>query len=157
MTDVLVILINTSYCTVWWGRSSWCGFCGKNSQESTRNLWHSCPERDDQQLHGSRSFVEGESKITSSSTLFKQLRPWTDESVNRHGFELYSNLRIVSRRAQEKKWEFPFVFLWVQEPARLWEKMLLSLEVAGGEPGVEGEEVVPLAKENIATPWVKPG
>ncbi|KAG2676912.1 hypothetical protein I3760_12G073700 [Carya illinoinensis] len=37
-------------------------------------------------------------------------------------------------------------------PARLWEKMLLSLGVAGGEPGIEGEEIAPLAKENVATP-----
>ncbi|GKV04047.1 hypothetical protein SLEP1_g16261 [Rubroshorea leprosula] len=37
-------------------------------------------------------------------------------------------------------------------PSRLWEKMLLSLEVAGSEPGVEGEEIAPLAKENVATP-----
>ncbi|KAK3429564.1 hypothetical protein EUGRSUZ_E01068 [Eucalyptus grandis] len=37
-------------------------------------------------------------------------------------------------------------------PAGLWEKMLLGLDIAGGEPGVEGEEVAPLAKENIATP-----
>lgn len=45
-----------------------------------------------------------------------------------------------------------FVSPWVQEPASLWEKMLLSLDVAGSEPGVEGEEVAPLAKENVATP-----
>ncbi|KAK8512010.1 hypothetical protein V6N13_073845 [Hibiscus sabdariffa] len=37
-------------------------------------------------------------------------------------------------------------------PSRSWEKMLLSLDVAGGEPGIEGEEIAPLAKENIATP-----
>ncbi|KAG6633833.1 granule-bound starch synthase 1, chloroplastic/amyloplastic-like [Carya illinoinensis] len=37
-------------------------------------------------------------------------------------------------------------------PARLWEKMLLTLGVAGGEPGIEGEEIAPLAKENVATP-----
>jgi granule-bound starch synthase len=37
-------------------------------------------------------------------------------------------------------------------PAKLWEKMVLSLEVAGSEPGVEGEEIAPLAKENVATP-----
>ncbi|KAK8983895.1 hypothetical protein V6N11_009677 [Hibiscus sabdariffa] len=37
-------------------------------------------------------------------------------------------------------------------PSKLWEKILLSLEVAGSEPGVEGEEIAPLAKENIATP-----
>ncbi|XP_021650623.2 granule-bound starch synthase 1, chloroplastic/amyloplastic [Hevea brasiliensis] len=37
-------------------------------------------------------------------------------------------------------------------PARLWEKILLDLEVVGSEPGIEGEEVAPLAKENVATP-----
>jgi granule-bound starch synthase len=37
-------------------------------------------------------------------------------------------------------------------PARLWEKMLLSLNVAGSEPGIEGDEIAPLAKENVATP-----
>lgn len=37
-------------------------------------------------------------------------------------------------------------------PAKLWEKMLLSLGVAGSEAGVESEEVAPLAKENVATP-----
>lgn len=40
----------------------------------------------------------------------------------------------------------------MQGPATLWEKVLLSLEVAGSEPGIEGEEIAPLAKENIATP-----
>ncbi|XP_048230632.1 granule-bound starch synthase 1, chloroplastic/amyloplastic [Ricinus communis] len=42
-------------------------------------------------------------------------------------------------------------FSW-KGPARLWEKMLLGLEVAGSEPGIEGEEIAPLAKENVATP-----
>lgn len=37
-------------------------------------------------------------------------------------------------------------------PAKLWEKMLLSLGVAGSEPGIEAEETVPIAKENVATP-----
>ncbi|XP_040988598.1 granule-bound starch synthase 1, chloroplastic/amyloplastic-like isoform X2 [Juglans microcarpa x Juglans regia] len=37
-------------------------------------------------------------------------------------------------------------------PARLWEKMLLGLEVSGSEPGIEGEEISPLAKENVAAP-----
>ncbi|KAJ6727755.1 GRANULE-BOUND STARCH SYNTHASE 1 CHLOROPLASTIC/AMYLOPLASTIC [Salix koriyanagi] len=37
-------------------------------------------------------------------------------------------------------------------PARLWEKMLLSLNVAGSEAGTEGDEIAPLDKENIATP-----
>ncbi|KAH9606713.1 hypothetical protein KSS87_003777 [Heliosperma pusillum] len=37
-------------------------------------------------------------------------------------------------------------------PALKWEEALLSLEVAGSEPGVEGEEIAPLAKENVPTP-----
>ncbi|KAK8585992.1 hypothetical protein V6N13_130518 [Hibiscus sabdariffa] len=37
-------------------------------------------------------------------------------------------------------------------PAKMWEKLLLSLEVAGGEPGDDGEEIAPLAMENVATP-----
>lgn len=37
-------------------------------------------------------------------------------------------------------------------PAKVWEKLLLSLEVAGSEPGIEGDEIAPLAKENVATP-----
>nr|AFI42550.1 granule-bound starch synthase I [Zea mays subsp. mays] len=37
-------------------------------------------------------------------------------------------------------------------PAKNWENVLLSLGVAGGEPGVEGEEIAPLAKENVAAP-----
>ncbi|KAG6688145.1 hypothetical protein I3842_11G109500 [Carya illinoinensis] len=42
-------------------------------------------------------------------------------------------------------------FSW-KGPARLWEKMLMSLEVSGSEPGIEGEEIAPLAKENVAAP-----
>ncbi|XP_048127912.1 granule-bound starch synthase 1, chloroplastic/amyloplastic-like isoform X3 [Rhodamnia argentea] len=37
-------------------------------------------------------------------------------------------------------------------PAKNWERLLLSLEVAGSEPGVDGEEIAPQAKENVATP-----
>lgn len=40
----------------------------------------------------------------------------------------------------------------MQEPAKLWEKLLLDLEVAGSQPGIDGEEVAPLAKENVPTP-----
>jgi granule-bound starch synthase len=40
----------------------------------------------------------------------------------------------------------------MQGPAKLWEKMLLSLDVSGSEPGIEEEEIAPLAKENVATP-----
>ena len=39
-----------------------------------------------------------------------------------------------------------------QKPAKKWEDALLSLGVEGAEPGVEGEEVAPYAKENVATP-----
>jgi granule-bound starch synthase len=37
-------------------------------------------------------------------------------------------------------------------PALLWEKFLLSMEVAGNETGIEAEEIAPLAKENVPTP-----
>ncbi|KAL6606576.1 hypothetical protein ACP70R_042229 [Stipagrostis hirtigluma subsp. patula] len=37
-------------------------------------------------------------------------------------------------------------------PAKNWENVLLSLGVAGGEPGIEGEEIAPLARENVAAP-----
>ncbi|XP_072986292.1 granule-bound starch synthase 1b, chloroplastic/amyloplastic-like [Typha latifolia] len=37
-------------------------------------------------------------------------------------------------------------------PAKKWEEELLCLGVAGSEPGNDGEEIAPLAKENIATP-----
>lgn len=42
-------------------------------------------------------------------------------------------------------------FSW-KDPARKWEEFLLSLQVAGSEPGEEGEEIAPLAKANVATP-----
>ncbi|KAK6162232.1 hypothetical protein DH2020_002073 [Rehmannia glutinosa] len=37
-------------------------------------------------------------------------------------------------------------------PAKKWEKVLLSLGVTGSEAGIEGDEIAPLAKENVATP-----
>ncbi|XP_028549213.1 granule-bound starch synthase 1b, chloroplastic/amyloplastic [Dendrobium catenatum] len=37
-------------------------------------------------------------------------------------------------------------------PSKQWEQVLLSLEVADSEPGSEGEEIAPLAKENVAAP-----
>lgn len=37
-------------------------------------------------------------------------------------------------------------------PAKKWEQLLLSLDVAGSEPGIDGEEIAPLSKENVATP-----
>ncbi|KAF9602975.1 hypothetical protein IFM89_032978 [Coptis chinensis] len=42
-------------------------------------------------------------------------------------------------------------FSW-KGPAKVWEETLLSLEVSGSEPGIEGEEIAPLAMENVATP-----
>ncbi|PKA59986.1 Granule-bound starch synthase 1, chloroplastic/amyloplastic [Apostasia shenzhenica] len=37
-------------------------------------------------------------------------------------------------------------------PAKKWEEVLLSLGVAGSEAGADGEEIAPLAKENVAAP-----
>ncbi|KAG4379623.1 hypothetical protein GLYMA_16G018500v4 [Glycine max] len=37
-------------------------------------------------------------------------------------------------------------------PAKKWEEVLLSLGVPGSEPGSDGEEIAPQAKENVATP-----
>lgn len=37
-------------------------------------------------------------------------------------------------------------------PSKNWEELLLSLGPAGCQPGIEGEEIAPLAKENVATP-----
>lgn len=39
-----------------------------------------------------------------------------------------------------------------QGPAKKWEEVLLSLGVPGSEPGIDGEEIAPLSKENVATP-----
>lgn len=44
------------------------------------------------------------------------------------------------------------MFFMGQGPAKKWEETLLNLGVAGGEPGIDGEEIAPLAKENVATP-----
>ncbi|CAL9052179.1 unnamed protein product [Musa banksii] len=37
-------------------------------------------------------------------------------------------------------------------PAKKWEQFLLSLGAANSEPGIDGEEVAPLAVENVAAP-----
>lgn len=37
-------------------------------------------------------------------------------------------------------------------PAKKWEEVLLNLGVPGSQPGIDGEEIAPLAKENVATP-----
>lgn len=42
--------------------------------------------------------------------------------------------------------------LWWQGPAKKWEEILLGLGVEGSEPGIDGEEIAPQAKENVATP-----
>ncbi|KAF3788275.1 Granule-bound starch synthase 1 [Nymphaea thermarum] len=42
-------------------------------------------------------------------------------------------------------------FSW-KGPPKVWEDTLLGLQVAGSEPGFEGEEIEPLAKHNVATP-----
>lgn len=41
----------------------------------------------------------------------------------------------------------------MQGPAKLWEQFLLGLGVDNSQPGAEGEEIAPLAKANVATPW----
>lgn len=37
-------------------------------------------------------------------------------------------------------------------PAKNWENIILGMGVAGSEPGIVGEEIAPLAKENVAAP-----
>lgn len=48
---------------------------------------------------------------------------------------------IQNCMAQDVSWK---------EPAKLWEKLLLSLEIPGSEPGVDAEEVATPAKEKVA-------
>ncbi|XP_043687732.1 granule-bound starch synthase 1, chloroplastic/amyloplastic-like [Telopea speciosissima] len=50
---------------------------------------------------------------------------------------------ITNCMAQDLSWK---------EPSKKWEQLLLSLEISGSEPGIDGEEIAPLAKENVATP-----
>jgi granule-bound starch synthase len=40
----------------------------------------------------------------------------------------------------------------LQGPAKNWEDVLLDLGVAGSEPGIIGDEIAPLALENVAAP-----
>lgn len=40
-----------------------------------------------------------------------------------------------------------------QGPAKKWEQFLLSLGAANSEPGIDSEEVAPVAVENVAAPW----
>ncbi|KAL5551497.1 hypothetical protein UlMin_001673 [Ulmus minor] len=49
---------------------------------------------------------------------------------------------IQNCMAQDLSWK---------EPSKLWEKLLLSLDVAGTE-GIDGEEIAPMAKKDVATP-----
>ncbi|GAB2274237.1 hypothetical protein Dimus_009004 [Dionaea muscipula] len=37
-------------------------------------------------------------------------------------------------------------------PSKQWEQILLSLDVTGSEPGLEAEEIAPLAQENVPAP-----
>ncbi|KAM1585191.1 hypothetical protein ACFX1Z_038085 [Malus domestica] len=53
------------------------------------------------------------------------------------------NEMIQNCMAQDLSWK---------GPSKQWEKLLLSMEVAGNKQDLEGEEIAPLAKENVATP-----
>ncbi|GFP95836.1 granule-bound starch synthase 1 chloroplastic/amyloplastic [Phtheirospermum japonicum] len=53
------------------------------------------------------------------------------------------NEMIKSCMSQDHSWK---------GPAKKWETVLLSLGVAGSEPGIEGDEIAPLAKDNVAAP-----
>ncbi|TVU12801.1 hypothetical protein EJB05_46461 [Eragrostis curvula] len=50
---------------------------------------------------------------------------------------------VMNCMAQDLSWK---------GPAKNWENVLLSMGVAGSEPGIEGEEIAPLARENVAAP-----
>ncbi|KAD3069030.1 hypothetical protein R6Q59_016980 [Mikania micrantha] len=59
-----------------------------------------------------------------------------------YGTPAFSEM-IQNCMAQELSWK---------KPAKKWEEVLLGLGVEGSEAGIEGEEIAPLAKENVATP-----
>ncbi|XXG76215.1 hypothetical protein AAC387_Pa08g0617 [Persea americana] len=63
-------------------------------------------------------------------------------ALNVYGTPAFTEM-INNCMAQDLSWK---------GPAKEWEEALLSLEVEGSEPGIEGEEIAPLAKENVATP-----
>ncbi|XP_030931879.1 granule-bound starch synthase 1, chloroplastic/amyloplastic-like [Quercus lobata] len=63
-------------------------------------------------------------------------------ALTTYGTPAFSEI-IQNCMAQDLSWK---------GPAKKWEEVLLSLGVAGSEPGIEGEEIAPLAKENVATP-----
>ncbi|KAI3681912.1 hypothetical protein L6452_36719 [Arctium lappa] len=59
-----------------------------------------------------------------------------------YGTPAFSEM-IQNCMAQELSWK---------KPAKKWEEALLSLGVEGSQAGIDGEEIAPLAKENVATP-----
>ncbi|XP_024963545.1 granule-bound starch synthase 1, chloroplastic/amyloplastic [Cynara cardunculus var. scolymus] len=59
-----------------------------------------------------------------------------------YGTPAFSEM-VQNCMAQELSWK---------KPAKKWEEALLSLGVEGSEAGIDGEEIAPQAKENVATP-----
>ncbi|OIW04564.1 hypothetical protein TanjilG_20920 [Lupinus angustifolius] len=59
-----------------------------------------------------------------------------------HGTPAFREI-IKNCMAQDLSWK---------GPAKKWEEVLLGLGVPGSEPGIDGEEIAPQAKENVATP-----
>lgn len=62
----------------------------------------------------------------------------------------FSNVTLQLQTLCENK-DNPLTSL-IQGPAKKWEEVLLGLGVEGSKAGIEGEEIAPLAKENVATP-----
>ncbi|KAJ8446267.1 hypothetical protein Cgig2_016038 [Carnegiea gigantea] len=63
-------------------------------------------------------------------------------AISTYGTPLLREM-ILNCMAQDFSWK---------KAAKKWEELLLSLDVQGSEQGFEGEEVIPLTKENVATP-----
>lgn len=63
-------------------------------------------------------------------------------AISAYGTPLLRKM-ILNCMAQDFSWK---------EAAKKWEELLLSLDVRGSKQGFEGEEVIPLTKENVATP-----
>lgn len=63
-------------------------------------------------------------------------------AVKAYGTPAFAQM-IKACMAQDLSWK---------GPARQWEDVLLGLQVEGSKPGFEGDEIAPLAKENVATP-----
>ncbi|KAE9615336.1 hypothetical protein Lal_00048515 [Lupinus albus] len=59
-----------------------------------------------------------------------------------HGTPAFTEI-IKNCMAQDLSWK---------GPAKKWEEVLLRLGVPGSEAGIDGEEIAPQAKENVATP-----